>query len=592
MTLPIALVLGALLLAMLGFAFEIIAAEVVALTLLVVLVVIGVLPVEQAFLGFGSDTFILIFGLLVMSAALIRTGVVDLTARAVLSLAKASPNRLLFLILCVSALLSAFMSNTAATAFLLPVVFGVTRKLKEPASQYLLPLAFASILTSSVTLISTSTNIVVSDLMTRYNLAPIEMFELAPVGIPIAVTGLLYMWFIGRRLIPVRESEDESDPALKGLRPYLSEVVVTPGSPLVGKSIDASRISRDYELTILRIVRDKKQMVRVRPLTILRENDVLLVEGLRDDLLKIKDIAGLELKPDISPEFSENEDSELSLVECLVMPGSPLNGRTLKSINFRQRYNAQVLGIDRHGQRIHTKISETTLRVGDLLLIQGEPGSLQTLEVSNVARILTAVEPERTSTRLATYALIIFILSLGLATFKVLALPVAALAGAVCMFLVGCITPEEAYRRIEWKVLLLIGAMLAVGAAMETTGADTYLATLVVENLGALGPRGLLAGFFILAVALTQPMSNQAAAVVLVPIAIQTAIHLGVNPRPFAMMIAIAASCSYLTPLEPACLMVFGPGRYRFFDFVRVGAPLTLIIFVIANLMVPWVWPF
>jgi di/tricarboxylate transporter len=574
------------------FMFEWVAADVVALGVLLSLILTGLLPTEQAFAGFGSDTFILIFGLLILTAALARTGVVDLTGRAILRQTGDDPIRLLMVVMIAAAGLSAFISNTASTAFFLPAVIGLAHRARLSPSKLLMPLAFASILTSSVTLVSTSTNIVVSGLMTRYGQPPMGMFELAPVGIPVAVVGLLYMATIGRRLIPVRTREGELEQTY-GIRSFLTEVMILPGSPLVGKTLAESGLGSDLDLTVIRVVRGKHDYMLPQADLELEDGDVLLVEGQREEILKIKDEVGIDIKADVKLADPEIQADELQLVEAILLPRSPLIGRTLKGARFRERYGLQVLAINRHGETIRKKISQVKLKMGDILLIQGPYSNISLFSEGDHFRVLEAVNGGRArpNRRRARRAVAIFVAALAAATFNVVSLPVAVLLGTLLVFLTRCITPEEAYRDVEWRALILIGAMLALGAAMEETGTAQFLAGQIVNLAGNANPLMLLTAFFILTVLLTQPMSNQAAAVVIVPVAMQTALRLDMNPRTFAMMIAVAASCSYLTPLEPSCLMVYGPGRYRFADFLKVGSLLTLLIFVIALALVPLVWP-
>jgi di/tricarboxylate transporter len=249
-----------------------------------------------------------------------------------------------------------------------------------------------------------------------------------------------------------------------------------------------------------------------------------------------------------------------------------------------------VLAIHRAG-RVPRSISSARLRMGDVLLLQGTPDDVKALERGNLFNIFGSVQTGRLNRARAPLAAAIFAAAIAVATFRLAALPVAMLGGAFLMLVTRCLSPEEAYRQVEWKVLILIGALLSLGAAMESSGAGKYLAQQLIGIVGAENPYGLLTCFFVLTVALTQPMSNQAAALVVFPIAMQAGLHLGVDPRSFGMMVAVAASCSYLTPLEPACLMVYGPGKYRFSDFFRVGAPLTVLIYALAIVLVPLVWP-
>lgn len=590
MTPDIVLLLFVIAVAMILFSFERIPSDLVAMGCLCVLIITGLLPLEKAFLGFGSEVVVMIFGLLVLTAALLRTGVVENTGRLIVRKTGTDPNKLLFVILIVVAGLGAFISNTASTAFFIPVVLGIAKKAKVSGSKLLLPLAFASILSSSVTLVSTSTNIVVSGLMTRYQLPPLGMFELSPVGIPIVIVGVLYMYFIGNRIIPDRIPPESEFPEIS-TPIYLTEAVVQRGSPLAGKTLAESALGRDLDLTVVRVVRESKRYLVPQGNLMLEEGDILLVEGTRDDILNVKSIAGIDLKTDVALTDPSLQTNDMRLAEAIILLRSPLIGRTLSSIQFRERFGLQVLAINRHGETIRRKISQVYLHLGDILLIQGPKSNITALEDDQSFRIIEEIDKQIANPRQAIIAIGSFLGSLGLATFGVLSLPVAVMIGVLVVFITRCITPQEAYRDVEWKAIILIGCMLGVGAALEHTGAADYLARQIVNFVGDANPIWLLAGFFILTMLLTQPMSNQAAAVVVIPIAIQSALQIGLNPRTFAVMIAVAASTSYLTPLEPSCLMVYGPGQYRFVDFLKVGSLLTVLIFFIAIILVPLVWP-
>ncbi len=590
MTLQIALLLAILGIAGVLFAFEWVAVDTVALGILVSLILTGLLPAEAAFAGFGSETVIMILGLFILTATLLRTGVVDLAGRAILRRAGEDPHRLLIVVMIAAATLSAFISNTAATAFFLPITIGVAARARASASRLLLPLAFASILSSSVTLVSTSTNIVVSGLMVRHGMPPMGMFELAPVGVPIAIAGVAYMLLVGRRLLPERDDPTTLSGGF-GLRPYLTEILILPKSLLIGKTLAESGLGRDLDLTVLQVVRAEDRYLPPQATTRLEPGDVLLVEGRREEILKIKDTAGIEIKPEVTLADPDLQTEDVRLAEVILMPRSPLIGSTMKRYRFRERFGLQVLAINRHGGTIRSKMSDVRLRMGDVLLVQGHLANIVALEENQTFRVLGAVGERRPNLQRAPTAIGIFVGVLAAASFGVLPLPVAVLLGALLAFLTNCITPEEAYREVEWKVLILIGSMLAVGTAMDDTGAAKFLASALLDLLGRADPTWLLTAFFALTVVLTQPMSNQAAAIVVLPVALQAAQQSGLNPRTFAMMIAVAASCSYLTPLEPSCLMVYGPGRYRFGDFFKVGALLTVLVYAIAIALVPMVWP-
>jgi di/tricarboxylate transporter len=595
MTWEIGLLLGVIIVAVFLFSMERISPDVIGLGLVIFLALTGLIPRERAFEGFGSDTVITILGLLILTAALLRTGVIEIAGRTIVKYTGENANRLLLVIMITAAGLGAFISNTAATAFFVPLVIGIAERAKISPSKLLLPLAFSSILTSSVTLISTSTNLVVSGLMTQAGLKPIGMFELAPVGLPIAFAGLFYMFFIGRRLIPDRTHPGDLIGEF-GIRPYLSELIILPSSTFIGKTLEEAALGRDMDLTVVQIIRENKEVLLPRRELVLKAGDTLLVEGKTEHLLKIKDTAGIDIKAEAKLPDSNLESKDVRLVEAILMPKSPLIGRTLKGYRFRERYGLQVLGLNRHGENLRRKLSQVPLRMGDMLLLQGSPQRIAALQDENAVKIMNPVREERPNRRRARRAILIFAGVLALGSIKVggeqiLAFPLATMLGAVLVFATRCITPEEAYREVEWKAVILIGSMLALGVAMQETGTASYLAGLISRLAGGASAFWLLSGFFVLTVLLTQPMSNQAAAAVILPVAIQTGIQLGLNPRTFAMTVAVAASCSYLTPLEPSCLMVYGPGRYKFVDFLKVGSILTVLIYAIAIFLVPRVWP-
>jgi di/tricarboxylate transporter len=589
MDIQVTLVLGAAVAALVLFSIERIPVDVTALGILLFLVLTGVLPPDKAFMGFGSEVVVMMLGLLILVAALTRTGVTDIVGRRLLEQSEASEQYLLLEVMVIAAVVGAFMSNTTGTAFFLPIVITMARRRKMSPARFLMPLAFASILASSISLISTSTNIVVSGLMQDLDMAPIGMFELAPVGIPIAAVGISYMYFVGRRLVPDRIPHKEIEQICPRL--YLSELLIPAESPLVGKTLRASGLGSEMDLKVLRIVRDSTRYVLPRASTRLEKGDVVLVEGSRESILDVKQEAGVKIEADVEFTGAEIDVGEMGLTEVMVLPNSAFVGRTLQGLDFREQYRLQVLAINRQGETLTRKMSRIRLQVGDVLVVQGREAQLDALEGQNLFRRLNLPETSLKRRRRAPIALAIFGGSVLAGTLNLVSLPVAMLLGAVLVFATRCITPEEAYSNVRWKVLILIASMLALGTAMELTGAAAFLADQIVLVAGRSGPFWLLSAFFALTVLLTQPMSNQAAAAVVLPVAVRTADQLALNPRSFAIIIALAASCSYLTPLEPACLLVYGPGRYRFWDFLKVGALPTALIYVLCILLVPVLWP-
>ncbi len=588
MTFTILLMLFTVVAALVLFSIESFPVEVIALGLLLFITVTGLLPADQAFAGYGSDAVVMILGLLIMTAALTRTGVVDWISQWITKRNKNSKNGWFVMILVAAAILSSFISNTASAALFVPILIGMAEKMKTSTSKLLMPLAFATILSSSVTLVATSTNIVVSGVMTQYGLRPIGMFELTPVGLVILGVGLAYIIILGPRLIPDRGNIDQGfDESTR--KSYLTEVILMPGSRFANKSLQEARLGADMDLTVVSVMREDSQVLAPQANLILQECDRLLVEGPLDEIMKIKEVSGIELDVDVAHHKLTSDD--IRLVEGLVMSRSHWIGRSLTDLKLRERYGLQVLAINRHGETIRSKISQVVFQIGDVLLIQGNISSIQALEHDQDFRLIEEIKTRKLNLQKAPFAILAFLGAIGLATFDLLTLPIAVLAGVIVVFVSRSITPAEAYRDMEWKIIFLVGAMLGVGAALDYTGTAAYLAGLIVSWMGHMHPGWLLTAFFLLTMLLTQPMSNQAAAAVVVPIALQTAAQLGVNPRTFAIMIAVGASCSYLTPLEPAALMVYGPGRYKFLDFVKVGSLLTVIIYLIAIVMVPLLWP-
>ncbi len=527
----IALVLILLVVAIVLFSLEFIPLDVVALAVLSLLLVTGTIKPDDAFAGFGSDTVVMIAGLFVMTEALVRTGIVDTMGRRLQSYAGTNPFRLAVFIMLAVSFLSAFISNTAATAVFVPAVIGLARRARMSPSKLLMPLAFASILTSSVTLISTSTNIVISGLMTTRGMAPMGMFELAPVGIPVAIFGLLYMFTIGMKLLPDKPEENIEEEY--HLRDYMTELVVLDNSPLAGKTLRDARLGRDMDLTLLAIIREGERKIVPHAQEVLRPGDVLLVQARAEDILRVKDTAGLDIKPDFKLPEETSGDGTLQFIEAMVMPGSDVRGRTLNELRFREHYDLTVLAINRRGHTLHSKLSSIPLKIGDVLLLQGTPDGVRRLASEDHFSILSDISELKSRSPKAKYAVAIFAIAIALGTFKLLPFAAAVVVGTLIMFLTRVITPEEAYNAVEWRILVLIGAMIAFGTAMEKTGAASFLAQNIVSYAGHYGPEVILGAFFLLTVLLTQPMSNQAAALVLLPVAIETATYVAIESENF-----------------------------------------------------------
>ncbi len=587
MTLPIAFVLALLVIAIVLFATERISVDIITFMLLIALVVGGVLAPAEAFAGFSNDIIIILGAIFVISGALQETGVLDLLGARILKLAGTNPNRLLLLLTSSTAGVSAFMNNTTVTAMFLPPTIGVARRANLSASRLLMPLAFASILGGTCTLIGTSTNVAVSGYIKKAGMPELGMFEITPIGLVIVAVGIAYLMLIGRRLLP--EHQEASLTANYAMREYVSEIIVLPNSPLIGQDSYDSDLNV-LEFQILKIIRGATQLVPGRDVR-LAEGDTLLVEGKADTLMKVKKIEGIEIKPEFALGDLDLQTGQMRIAEVLLTPQSELHGRTLKEVNFRRDYGLPVLAIYRHGQSLREQVSDTILRVGDLLLVQGEDARIEALRSEPGLSLLGEVSEPLYHPRKGLLTIVVFGAAVLIGGIGWVPLSIAFLAAAVVTILARCISVERAYEFVDWRLLVLIGGMTAFGTAMDKTGAAGYLAGVVVHWFAPLGILAILAGFFVLTIILTQPMSNAAAALVVLPVAISTAHQLGADQRTFAIGIMLAASVSFVTPVEPSCILVYGPGKYRFIDFVKVGLGLTVVLTVTVLLLLPLFWP-
>ena len=592
---PIAITLILLVVAIILFATEKIPVDIVALLLVMALVLTQVLTVQEAVAGFGNDIIITIGGLFVLVGGLAKTGVVDLIGRRMHRLAGDNVFILTALIMMSAAVSASVLKNTTTTAMFLPIIIGLAAKAKIPTSKLLMPLAFGAILGGSCTLIGTSTNLAVSGTIQRYGMEPFSMFELAPVGIVTLFAGMLYMLTLGRRMLPNRGGEESLTEQYK-MREYISELIVLPDSPLVGKTIGEADLNQRLDLNVLGIIRTGEKINAPGASERIRRRDSLIVEGTLSDILRVKEEAGLEIKPDFLLSDTELEGGNVELFEVLVLRNSRLSDQTLKTLAFRERYNLTVLAINRHGRTFVNKLSQVRLNFGDVLLVQGRRLGIDLLVADNDVLILEDLTNVNSRFEKRKWAIAAFLVFLCLSLTKVafgfeIPLAIAVLCGVMILLATKTVQHSELYTLVNFRVLVLIACMMSFGVAMEATGADKFLASFINDYLGVLGPTAVLAGFFILTVGLTQPMSNQAAALVVLPVAVKSAIALGVNPRTFIIAITYAASFSFITPLEPASVLVYTPGRYRFIDFVKIGSILTIIVFAVAMFLVPIFFP-
>jgi di/tricarboxylate transporter len=470
-----------------------------------------------------------------------------------------------------------------------------------------MPLAFGAVLGGKCTLAGSATNLAVNGLLPQYGMPPFTLFEFTPLGVPLVLTGIAYMLFIGVRLLPAHTTTETA--AAQRAKAYLTEVIVREGSPLVGRQLGEIKLRDKFDLQVIALTRATRRLLPFSEIT-LEPGDVLSVKGKLEKILDIKEAQGLDLKSDKSktaatPEQAapapathpdgggtkESAKPATVIIEALIAPNSIFSGRSLKRIRFRSRFGADVLALYRHQQELYEQLDEIPLRVGDLLVLQGTPQRIDSLREDPNFLTLDDVEHTPLRRRKAVWAVVIFLATALAAGLNLAPIALLALAAAAAVVAAGCISLREAYNRVEWPVIVLIAGTIPMGLAMEKTGAARLLAQYVTHWLGGGGPLLVMGGFFLFAVLLTQAMVNAAAALLLTPIALNSAQQLHVNPRAFAITIAIAASTSFATPLEPACAIVYGPGRYRFRDFTLVGGLLTVLLLIVTLLVVPLWWP-
>lgn len=580
--------LGALVL----FATEALAADLVALLALVVLAVLGVAEPDVLLAGFANPAVITIGAMFVMSEALSRTGVVERFTEKLTAVSGSTPTTVLLVSLPLVTVLSAFVNNTPIIVMMIPVIFGLSAARGIAPSKLLMPLSFASMIGGACTLIGTSTNLVVSSLAVKAGMEPISMFEFSGLGAVLAVMGFLYLVFAGPRLLPARSSVTASS-LQEPLHEYLTELMVPQGSTLVGRTVGQSRIV-GAGVRVLQVIRDEE--IHWPPLDgfALAAGDVLITKGRLNDLRDAKRLGDVTLTPELGDADVRIGAAKQKLVELVVTPGSRFVGATIREIGFRRHFNVSVLALQRSGRHhLRGSIVDRRIRVGDVLLVQAKAEELDELRQEEGLLVLERPAEQVVARERAPLALA----ALGgfIACASLTDLPVSGCALAAALFLVlsGCLTPRQAYRSLDLRTLVLIAAMIGVGLTAQSTGAMDWIAKHVLDVARPFGPYGVLGAIYVITVLLTSIISNAAAAVLMVPLAIAAATDLSVNVRPFVVAVAFAASAAFATPVGyQTNTIVYAPGGYRFTDFVRLGLPLNIGMCIVTTLLIPYFWPF
>ncbi len=576
------------------FVTEKLRADVVALLVLFSLIATGVLSVDEAFSGFASPAVVTVWAVFIISGGLQRSGAADVLAQQLLRLAGNSETRLLLIIMLAAGIMSAFMNNIGAVAILMPSVIAVGRKLRISPSKLLMPLAFAALLGGNMTLIGTPPNILAASLMQDAGLTPFGFFDFLPTGILVLTAGVAYMMLAGRRLLPTRITPGDLTREYH-VREFLTEVEILEDSPLIGKTLAEVKLRQAYELNVIYLRRGEEPLHTELHALRLAAGDILLLEGSSAKLLSGKKQLRLRSMVDFSAAnwLTEFESEQRHVGEITLAPRSALSGLTLNEINFRDRYGLSVLAVRHNGVDQIEQLATRPIQDGDTLLVQGERARFDQLTNDNNLLVLESPAIELRRTEKITLAWLILLAVVVSAGFGLLPVAAIMLGGALLMVIGGVIHMEEAYRAIDWKAVFLIAGMLPLGLAMQTTGTAEFIAQQLVALTGGLGPTVILVMLFVITALLTEVISNAAATVLIVPLAIGIAQAIGVNPQPLIMASVIAASTSFLMPIgHQVNIIIYGAGGYRFSDYARVGVGLNLLLLLLTAVSVPLIWPF
>jgi di/tricarboxylate transporter len=566
------------------------APEVTGLLAAALLVAFRVLDADEAVKGFGSPALITLMGLFAVSAGLFRSGGLDRLRSLIGSDSVRTPQRMIALLVGVVGPVSGFIPNTPIVATLLPVLEGWCQRRRISPSKVLLPLSFATVLGGTISLLGTSTNLLASDVSRQLGYGSLELFSFTSIGIPIWLLGSLYMLWASGRLLPDRGSGD--DDLLAGLarEGYLTDVLIPEGSELIGQSLHNSRLQRRFDVDVLELHRGDRSFGAPFADVTLEAGDRLLLRCNRENLLRLQQEHTVTLAPvgdaqDDLRELAGQPGSRQRVVEVLLPNGSTIAGTSMRDQRFRQRYNATVLAVRRGNQVLRERLGRVVLQAGDVLLLQAPLDAIRGMQANNDLVLLEELEKDLPTTDRKWVAVIVAALVIVLPLFKVINLMAAVLLAVVVMVATGCLRPGELQRSVRWDVILLLGSLSCFSAAMQKTGLAEAMATDLLRSLHDWPAYAVLLVVFVLAQLFTEALSNGTTVVLMMPIATELAKGLGLPPMAFIFAILFAASQSFLTPIGyQTNLMVFGPGRYRFLDMTRYGAPLTLGLAVV----VPW----
>jgi di/tricarboxylate transporter len=570
--------------------------DVVALLIIIALYWTGILSSDQALSGFASQPAIVVASFFVLSAALHLTGLSDLISSRVGRMAGSSYTRAITVIMPSVALMSAFTHHVTTTAAMLPVTLNLSRDRRIPASKLLMPLSFAASLGTTITIIGAPAFLIATEVLQRSGRPPLGIFSIAPIGLAISLVGTIYMLTVGPLLLPSHEAKEDSMARFR-LDDYFTEVTFPPNSPFLGKTLEETKIDGNHSLDIVGWVRRGRHLLQPLANRQLTEGDVLLVRTTPEELATIRQESGIELRPveRYTPK-SENgngkvDDIAEQLVQVIVSPSSYLIGRTIGAIDFRRSYGVIVVGIWRQRGFLNQRLAQIRLREGDVLVLQGDDDALSRVANDHAFLMMVPFQGEGQFRRKARWAAAIMVGTILLAASNLVTLEMAALAGAVAVVLMRCMTTRQAYRAIDYRIYVFIAGAIPLGAAMEKTGASRVMAGWFEAAVGGWNEILVLFSLFLLVALVTQFMSDSATTAIFAPVALALATALHQPPEAYVVTVAMASVAAFITPIgHHGNLLVYGPGRYQFSDFVKVGTPLTILVAVTVALLAPAIW--
>jgi di/tricarboxylate transporter len=589
---PIILTLTVLVVALVAFVAEWLPVDLTALCVAIVLILLGLVTPEEGIAGFSNSATVTVMAMFVLSAGITRTGVIQVIRDRLLVWGGKNPHQQVFVLGALVGPISAFINNTAVVAIFLPIVEDWCKKQKISPSKLLIPLSYATVLAGMITVVGTSTNILASGISAKLGYGEFSLFQFTALGVVTFLAGLIYLTIFAPKLLPDRKSSTgeflEDD---YGSKVYLSEVIISPRSNLIGQTLSESGLQRKFNFDVLELIRNKVHLSQPLADKVLNAGDILIVHSSREELLKIKDERGLEIFADVKFQKEDIESTittgEEKLAEVLILSNSRLIGTTLKDLKFRQRYNATVLAIRRGSELLQGRLGKIPLKFGDLLLVQGPKQSFIGLQTTRELLVLEEKEIESLRQDKGIIALMITLLVIIIAAFDIQPILVTSLVGVVLMVITGCLKPGEVYGSIRWDIIFLLAGLIPLGTAMDNSGTTKWLADNLVAIGGNLSGFWILVFFYLITSVLTEILSNNAAVVLMIPVAVEVAKTLGLNPLAFMYAVTFAASNSYLTPIGyQTNTMVYAPGGYKFLDFTRLGAPLNLILTILTPVLI------